>query len=165
MIDMFYLASIARRALLLCSLLITSCCDLLAQTGGPPGPPPSSQSEAERGPGVDRAVNQLTQWLTLTDAQQSQVRALLTDQKRRIDELRQSMQSELSKSDATREKMDEIRDRTDTKIAALLDESQKVKFAAWQEQRRTAMERRHQQHGNEPSPASSDSGGAPPPGV
>ncbi len=155
MIDIFYLVSIARRALLFGSLLIASCCALFAQPPeGPPGPPldvPVTQNDMDHGRSVVREVTQLTQRLTLTDAQQSRVKALLTNQKRQIDELRRSMQSDLSKSDAKLEKMDQIRDLTDRRIAALLDGSQKVKFAAWQEQRKNAMERQRQRQENQPS--------------
>jgi septal ring factor EnvC (AmiA/AmiB activator) len=153
MIDIYYLASIARRALLICSLLIVGCFELLGQPSGPPGPPldaPITQNDMDHGQSVDREVKQLTQRLALTDEQRSHVKALLTNQKQQIDALRRSMQTDLGKSDDKLEKMDELRDFTDTKIVALLNNSQKIKFAAWKHERRTAMERERQQLENDP---------------
>jgi hypothetical protein len=39
--------------------------------------------------------------------------------------------------------MEAIRNDTDSKITALLNDDQKPKFAAWQQQRKEAMEHRH----------------------
>ena len=153
MIDIYYLASIARRALLICSLLIVGCFELFGQPAGPPEPSldaPITQNDMDHGQSVGRDVKQLTQRLALTDEQRSHVKALLTNQKQQIDALRRSMQTDLGKSDDKLEKMDEIRDFTDTKIVALLNNSQKIKFAAWKHERRTAMERERQQLENDP---------------
>jgi Spy/CpxP family protein refolding chaperone len=48
--------------------------------------------------------------------------------------------------------MEAIRNDTDTKISALLNDDQKAKFAAWQAQRKARMERREGTGGPPPPP-------------
>jgi hypothetical protein len=50
----------------------------------------------------------------------------------------------------SREQMEAVRNDTDNKITALLNDDQKTKFAAWQQQRKERMERR--QAPNAPAP-------------
>jgi Spy/CpxP family protein refolding chaperone len=119
----------ARRTLLMAAVLATTSCALWAQSdqaqpgGGMRG----------GGPNVDRQLGQLTQALTLTADQQTQVKALLEQRRGKMEALR------ASGTQPTREQMEGIRKDTDAKITALLSDDQKTKYAAWQQER---MERR-----------------------
>lgn len=154
MMDLPYLFSMARRALLLAGLLITSACALLAQPDGPPPPPGGMQ----RGAGIERQLNHLTQMLALTDTQQSQIKALLLDQRQQMETLRRSMQAD---SDQTtfRDKTMAIREATNTKIAAVLTEEQKPKFAAWIEQQKNMWEHHQQRQQNQGPPPQGEAPG------
>jgi Spy/CpxP family protein refolding chaperone len=121
----------ARRTLLLATILAAGSCGLWAQAGPPGGPPPDGQMR--RGPNTERELGQLTQALSLTPDQQTQVKGLLEQRRGKMDELRGSG------TPPTREQMEGIRKDTDAKISALLNDDQKAKFAEWQKQR---MERR-----------------------
>jgi Spy/CpxP family protein refolding chaperone len=168
MIEVSYYVSIARRALLLSSILIASCSALFAQPDGPPpdGPPPGMQSEMPRGPSIERELSRLTRVLTLTEAQQTQVKAILTEQKQQMDALRKDAESEDNQPPAAnREKAEAVREASNDKIAALLNDDQKAKFAAWEEQQKAARQRRQNQQGDQPPPPPPDGGGGPPPGL
>ena len=52
----------------------------------------------------------------------------------------------------SREQVDSIRDAANAKIAALLTETQKAKFDAWQEKHKQTMERRSREDGDAPPP-------------
>lgn len=137
---------LAKRTLLLASVVVISCCTLVAQNDAPP----AGQMQ-RRGGNPERQLQMLTQRLGLTPDQQSQVKALLADQGQKMEALRSGS------GDATgqgarpnREQMDAIRNDTDTKINALLNDDQKAKFAEWQQERKARMERR--QGPNEPPP-------------
>jgi septal ring factor EnvC (AmiA/AmiB activator) len=119
------------------------------------------QRDMSRGPSVDRELKRLTQLLTLTDAQQAQVKTLLTEQKQQMDALRKSAQAEDGNPETDREKMQAVRAVTDSKIEALLSDDQKSKYAAWQEQRKAAMERNRRGQEDQPPPPPD---GGPPPG-
>ena len=138
--------SFTRRALMAAALLAGSCA-LWAQADQPPAPqagPPQGQMRG-RGPNAERELGQLTEALSLTPEQQTQVKALLTEQSSKMQQLRKTGDA----SDATnqggppnREQMDAVRNDTDAKITALLNDDQKTKFAAWQQQRKERMEHR-----------------------
>ena len=115
---------------------------------------------------MERELKHLTQLLTLTDAQQAKVKAVLTEQKQQIDALRGSTANTESGQPAhpSREQRESIRDAANAKIAALLTEAQKVKFQAWQEKRKQAMERRSREDGDAPPQPPDGGQGGPLPG-
>jgi Spy/CpxP family protein refolding chaperone len=130
----------AGRTLLLAGVLAVSSCALWAQNDAPP----AGQMRG-RGGNPERELQQLTQRLSLTPDQQTQVKALLAERRQRMEELRKSS----SGTDATtqgappnRAQMMAIRNDTDTKITALLNDDQKTKFAAWQQERKERMQQR-----------------------
>ena len=133
----------------------------VAQQGPPPDEPGNSpHNQFRRGGGPERELNNLTRLLTLTPDQQTGVKALLEQQTSQARALHAKFQSESSANEtpeaheAHMTQMNLIRDETNTKIAALLDETQKPKFAEWVERRKVAMARRQQDGGP---------GGPPPP--
>jgi Spy/CpxP family protein refolding chaperone len=99
----------------------------------------------------------LTQRLNLTADQQTQVKAVLTEQRQKMEALRNAAPADSAdSSQATpnrRQQMEAIRTDTDTKITALLNDDQKAKYAAMVQKRNQRME----EHGGAPPP--------PPPGV
>ena len=106
----------------------------------------------------------LTQLLTLTPDQQTGVKAVLTQQSEQMKALRNKTQSDTASSDsaeamqARRSQVEAIRNESNTKITALLDENQKKTFADWTARRQAQMERRRSQGG-----ASGDALPPPPP--
>lgn len=125
---------LVKRTLLLASVLVISCCALTAQSDAPP--PPPGQMQGRGGP--ERQLQQLTERLSLTADQQSQVKGLLAEQRQKMEALRDSSQG----APPDRAQMEAIRNDTDTKINALLNDDQKAKFAAWQQERKARMGRR-----------------------
>jgi Spy/CpxP family protein refolding chaperone len=156
MIDLRYAYLLARRTLLLAGVLAVACCALQAQNDSQPGGPMRGRGNPER------ELQQLTQVLSLNADQQTQVKGLLFERRQKMEALRRPAAS----SDATgqtpppnREQMEAIRNDTDTKITALLNDDQKSKFAAWQQQRKERMERRRPGGENGPPPQSPNSQG------
>jgi Spy/CpxP family protein refolding chaperone len=130
MISISRASSFTRRAVLAAVLLAGSCA-LWAQADQPqaaPSGPPQGQMRG-RGPNAERELGQLTQTLSLTPDQQTQVKALLEQRRGKMEALRSG------ENPPTREQMQAIRKDTDAKISALLNDDQKTKFAAWQQQR------------------------------
>jgi Spy/CpxP family protein refolding chaperone len=133
-------SSLASRTLLAAGLVILACGALKAQNDAPPPGP-----MGHRGPNSERQLEMLTRVLSLTPEQQTQVKGLLTEQSQKMEELRKSTSgSDASSQGAppSREQMEAIHNDTDGKITALLNDDQKVKFAAWQKERKERMERR-----------------------
>jgi protein CpxP len=141
-----------------------------APDGAPQGPPPDAQSGPPPGGmgrmrGPEQQLKRLTQLLTLTADQQSGVKAVLDQQAAQMRALRQKSQGATPESDTPEARqarvtqMEQIRDESDTKIAALLDENQKKTFADWTQRRKAAMERRQSREGQPPP----QGGEAPPP--
>jgi Spy/CpxP family protein refolding chaperone len=199
MTEFFTLVSLARRTLLLAGVLIASCCALSAQPDGSMGPPPdgpppggmqANMQEQLRGPGVERQLKRLTQLLTLSQVQQAQVKAILTDQRQQVEALfnpakaaaetgsASSAASDKTASSAAssatsgedqpfdREAIETLRaavksihEETRTKIAALLTDSQKATYAAWETKREKAAARDQ----SEDMPPPPDGGDGPPP--
>jgi len=120
-----------RRAVMAAVLLAGSCA-LWAQADQPPGPPPGPPDGQMRGrgPNAERELAQLTDAVSLTPDQQTQVKALLEERHGKMQALRSSG------NPPSREQMQAVRKETDAKISALLNNEQKAKFAAWQEQNR-----------------------------
>lgn len=127
--------SLARRALLLAGILAASCGAFCVQAGGQ-----ARGGMHQRGGGIERELSELTQVLALTGDQQAQVKDLLIERRGKMQALRSSG------TQPTMEQMLAVRQDTNGKIRALLNDDQKVKFAAWQQQR---MERWRGQGGGE----------------
>jgi periplasmic protein CpxP/Spy len=105
--------------------------------------------------GPQRQLQHLTQMLSLTPDQQTQVKALLTEQQQKMEALRNSNADASSQgSPSRREQMESIRNDTDTKITALLNDDQKAKYAQLQAQRKARMEQRQGGGDNPPQPNS-----------
>jgi len=119
----------ARRTLFLATILAAGVCGLHAQDAPPAGPPAESQMR-QRGPNPEREIAQLTEALSLTPDQQTQVKALLKARREKVEALRSAAER------PTREQMQAVRKDTDAKINAILNEDQKTKYAAWEEQHR-----------------------------
>ena len=126
---------LARRALLLAGILAASCSAFCVQADGQ-----ARGGMHQRGGGVERELSELTQVLALTGDQQAQVKALLIERREKMQALRSGG------TQPAPEQMLAIRQDTNGKIRALLNDDQKAKFAAWQQQR---MERRRGQGGGE----------------
>ncbi|MGA2673519.1 MAG: Spy/CpxP family protein refolding chaperone [Terracidiphilus sp.] len=183
MIEFVSLTLLARRTLLMAGVLAASCGALWAQPDGPMGPPPDGSPPGEmqqqqRGPNVERELKQLTLLLTLTAEQQAQVKAILTDQHQQIEALfKQSKpvsqsakttpdnssdddpQARMEAMASARAAAKAIRKDAHAKIAALLNDPQKEKFAAWQKRQDKAAE----QQSNEMPPPPPDGADGPPP--
>jgi hypothetical protein len=148
MIELLYIFSLTRRALLMCSILIGNCLILRGQTVGStahqPNSPGPAQAAGENGAHIERELRILTERLELTDGQKPQVKSLLAEQQQQIEDFRRSIQNDPGTAGSADAKVQAIRNATEAKIAALLSEGQKLAFAIWQEQR-NAMQRRHQQ--------------------
>ena len=119
------------RALLMAGLLVAGSCTLSV--------PANAQGRGGMGQrGIERQLTELTQVLTLTGVQQSQVKVLLEERRAKMESLRSSG------TPPTMEQMMAVRQDTNGKIRDLLNDDQKAKFAAWQQQR---MEQRRGQGG------------------
>jgi Spy/CpxP family protein refolding chaperone len=126
------------RGLLMAAILIVSCGAVWAQNDAPPAGPMH-----QRGGNPERELQQLTHVLSLTADQQTQVKALLAEQRQKMEALRNSNSDTSSQATPSRrEQMESIRNDTDTKITAFLNDDQKTKFAAWQQERKARMEQR-----------------------
>jgi Spy/CpxP family protein refolding chaperone len=144
--------SLSARILLLATFVAAGSCALWAQSDQPPaqagGPPPGQMGQ--RGPNAERELAQLTEALSLTPDQQTQVKTILKERREKMEALR------ASGAQPTREQMMAARKDTDTKISTLLNDDQKTKFATFQQQR---MERRRGGGGGDATPP------PPPPGA
>jgi Spy/CpxP family protein refolding chaperone len=141
------------------------------QDAPPPGPPPDGPdgpppSKSDRMPGPDRELHMLTRQLSLTADQQTGVKTLLDQQQEQMKALRAKFKND-SPEDVTpdqrqarRAQAEQIRDETDTKISALLDDTQKAKFSKLIERRKARMAQRGPGDGNGPPPPP-DGGGGP----
>ncbi|WP_420237496.1 Spy/CpxP family protein refolding chaperone [Telmatobacter bradus] len=166
------------RMLILAALLILTGAPLFAQDGGQGGPPPGGGppdgmdggSQQQRGPSIDRQLKQLTKQLSLTPDQQTNVKAILTEQHQKMSDLMQSMRpagGQASSDDSQRpdpeqfEKMrtamKALRNESNAKIAALLTESQLAKFNALLKQ----QSQRDNQDGPPGPPPDGGEGGPP----
>jgi len=144
------------------ALLSLSSCAVWAQApdGPPPGPPPDQPGQMERGPNPERQLKMLTKLLTLTPDQQTGVKSVLEQSATEMKALRakQDAASQGSESRESRRALMEqgrqIREETNTKINALLDDNQKKTFADWNEKREERMRNRHNggDQGSEPPP-------------
>ncbi len=136
-----------RRGLLLAGILFATCGALWAQNDAPPAGPMHRRGTPEH------ELQQLSQTLSLTADQQTQVKAILAERRQKMEALRNPSAGTdaASQPAAPHQQMKQIRDETDAKITALLNDDQKAKFAAWQQQRKERMER-HEGHDGPPPP-------------
>jgi Spy/CpxP family protein refolding chaperone len=133
------------------------------------------QPSLSHGPSVERELKQLTQLLTLTTEQQTQVKAILTDQHHQIETLFDQSKTTKTGNDGaagdeqrpSRDAMENmraaaksIRDNANAKIAATLTDDQQAKYAAWEKKRQKASAR---QESDEMPPTPPDGEGGPPP--
>jgi len=144
-----------------------------APDGPPPGGPPLDDgggppSMSDHAPGPQRELKMLTRLLSLTAEQQGGVKTILEQQTADMRALRAKSQSSPDESNtpearqARMTQMEQIREASNTKIAALLNDSQKKTFADWAARRKAQMERRMQEGGDGPPPPPPDGGGPPP---
>jgi Spy/CpxP family protein refolding chaperone len=141
-----------RRGLLFAGILAATYSALWAQSGSQPQSQPGGQW-SRRGGNPERELQQLTERLQLTTDQQTQVKSLLAERRQKMEELRRSSSggdASAQTTAPTRAQMEAIRNDTDTKISALLNDDQKAKFAALQQERKARMEQR--QGGGNPAP-------------
>jgi Spy/CpxP family protein refolding chaperone len=143
MIEFNYFVSVARRTLMLAAVLAASCCGLCAQADGA-----GAGQMHPRGGNPERELRELTRVLTLNEDQQGQVKMVLGERRQKMEALR------ASGTQPTREQMMAIHKESNAKITELLNEDQKAKFAAWQQQR---MQWRHGA-GGEGAPATAPPG-------
>lgn len=140
------------------------------QDAPPPGPPPDGPNgpppgQSERGFNPDRELHMLTRALSLTADQQNGVKTLLDQQATQMKALRAKFQSESADNatsdqrQARRAQAEQIRDETDTKISALLDDTQKAKFTKLIERRKARMNQGRD--GNAPPPPDGGGPGGP----
>ena len=121
---------------------------------------PAPHDNWRHGGGPERELEHLTHLLTLTAEQQTGVKALLEQQSTQIRALHAKTQSEAAGAQTaeTRQagitQMDQIREETNTKISALLDDNQKKTFADMIARRKAAMAR----HEGNPPPAPGSTG-------
>jgi len=114
------------------------------------GPPPDASAQQGggrmgRGPmNPDEQVARMTKRYNLSSDQQSQIKPILANQQQQMQALR--LDSSLSQEDRMA-KVKSIRDDSSAKISALLNDSQKQKFAQDQQRRQEHM----QEHGAAPS--------------
>jgi periplasmic protein CpxP/Spy len=164
MLEISYGFLLARRATLLAAVFLAACCAAWAQSDASPAPPaggPPPGGMYRHGPGIERQLRELTRVLSLSTEQQTQVKALLESEHTQMEELRRQTEAATDQTapptPPDREKMLAIHQATDTKITALLNEEQKTKFAAWQQERQQRMMRRGVPDGTAP-PAPDGSG-------
>ena len=158
-----------------CALLALCSLAAYAQSGEPQGPPPGPPDAAaqggppprgERKPDPERQLRMLTRLLTLSNDQQAAIKPILEQESAQMQALRSKSDSETANSGAPESRqarmaqIQQIRDDSNTKIAALLNDSQKKDFADWIAKRAAEMEKRRSQGPAAPPP----DGAAPPPG-
>ncbi|MGP8268988.1 MAG: hypothetical protein ACLQLH_02885 [Terracidiphilus sp.] len=112
----------AWRALLMAGILVAGCCAFSV--------PANAQGQGRRGGGIERELTELTQVLALTTDQQVQVKNLLVERRAKMEALRSGG------TPPAREQMMAVREETNGKILAVLNDDQKAKFTAWQQQHR-----------------------------
>jgi protein CpxP len=88
----------------------------------------------------EQRVKMLTKRLNLTSDQQAKLLPILTDQKQQFESIRND--TSLTQKDRA-EKMRALREDSDTKIQALLTDSQKQTYAQMKAQAREHMHQRH----------------------
>ena len=119
---------------------------LLAQ-GGPPDGAAEGMGGHRRMPSVDDQVKDLTSKLNLTDAQQSQVRTILQDQR---DQMKKVMEDSSGSRKDNWSKMRELHQQSSAKIRDVLTDEQKPKYDKLEDERRERMQ--HRRGGDQGAP-------------
>lgn len=104
----------------------------------------------------EQQLKRMSKEFNLTADQQSKIRPILVDQRKKMDSVRDD--SSLDRS-AMRDKMLQIRKDTNDQIRALLDDKQKAKWDKLQQEREERMQNRR---GGESGGPGADSGSNPP---
>jgi Spy/CpxP family protein refolding chaperone len=132
--------SLAARTLLAVSIAAVCGSSALAQTDGQQGPPPGGPGH--RGMSVEQRLAHLTKALSLNETQQAQVKEILTNEKSQMDALMGQRQQGDASTPPSREEMQAahkqmrtIREQTRASITAILDDTQKAKYAEMEERR------------------------------
>ncbi|HEX5236275.1 MAG TPA: hypothetical protein VFW25_13195 [Silvibacterium sp.] len=101
----------------------------LAQTDTSPNTTTPPQGKVERGHQLnpDQDMKHLTKHLKLTQDEQSQIQPIVQDRDQQLNQLWQD--SSMSRTDR-RAKSQEIRDTSDSKINAILNDEQKKKYSS-----------------------------------
>ncbi len=112
-----------------------------------PAPPPAGQAH-HRQMDPNREVKMLTKKLNLSSDQQKQLLPILTDRQQQFESIRND--SSLSPKDQ-HEKMRSVREDSETKIKAVLNDNQKQTYDQMQQQMRERMQQRHEQQQQTPN--------------
>jgi hypothetical protein len=130
-----------------CLLAISSLLGIGAAMGAPQdqqaAPAPQEGHGPHRQMDPEQQVKMLTKRLNLTSDQQSKLLPILTDQKQQFESIRND--TSLAQKDRF-QKMKAVREDSNTKIEALLTDSQKQTYAQMKEQARERMQQRHGDH-------------------
>jgi Spy/CpxP family protein refolding chaperone len=135
----------------LLAMALTVSLSALAQMGMGQGGGRHGQGQM---PSVDDRVKQLTKQLDLNSDQQKQVRSILQDQ---MDQMQKLRDDNSTPREERRPKMMQIHQGATDKIRALLNDDQKKKFDAMQQQQRERFQQGR--GGNRPSQGDSQSQG------
>jgi periplasmic protein CpxP/Spy len=103
------------------------------------------QGMRRQAPSPDREVKRLAKRLNLTDDQQKQLLPIFTDRQQQFESIRND--NSLTQ-DQRRTKMRSLREETDTKVKAVLTDSQKQSYEQMQQQAREHMRERMSQQGS-----------------
>lgn len=118
-----------KKLLIVGALLFSVFTTALAQERQMPSPEERAKRQSET----------LARRLTLTDDQKAKVHELFLDQAKATDSLRSAAQGDFQ---GMRGKLQPVQEATDKKIVALLNEDQKKKFQAYQDERKSRMQGR-----------------------
>jgi len=140
--------SLAKRTLLLAGVLAVACTAVWAQNDAAPAGP----GGRPRGGNPERELQMLTHRLSLTADQQAQIKPLLAERTQKMEALRSAAPSADTATAPRREQMEAIRNETDTKITALLNDEQKTKYSVLQQERKDRMEHRGSGPGSDNAP-------------
>lgn len=120
-----------KKLFVICGLLFSVITFANAQGGGRMAGTPEERAT--------KMTATLTDKLTLTADQQTQVKAILLDQNTQAAKAREAAGDDRA---AMRTKMMSLMEDSNTKINALLTDDQKKAFASYQEERKAAMQKR-----------------------
>lgn len=105
------------------------------------------RQERQRRMDPEQMTKTLTEELNLSDEQAARIKEILIDSQEKMREIRDNAQGDRS---AMRESMRQLRDETDDRIMAELDENQKEKFRELQEERRRERRERNRERSEQP---------------
>ena len=136
----------------LCTFAMSALLAMGIAIGAPTGqnePQAPDATKAPRGHAdPNRQLKMLTKRLNLTDDQQKQILPVLTDRQQQFESIRND--SSLSPDDR-REKMKALREDSDAKIKAVLNDNQKQTYEQMQQKMRERMQERRDQNNNSSS--------------